>query len=108
MFPDYPAVFSVWGATKRDEATRFADLVKFLADNGVIEDYSQVALLLHSVRIDHSGPYLDALEQAGIPVLLSKSAGVLRERRSTSDGRLSRRNPWLVRRRARERCRDAA
>ena len=67
QFPDYPAVFSIWGATKRDEATRFADLVKFLADNGVIEDYSQVALLLHSVRIDHSGPYLDALERAGIP-----------------------------------------
>jgi DNA helicase-2/ATP-dependent DNA helicase PcrA len=66
-FPDYPAVFSIWGATKRDEATRFADLVTFLAENDVIEDYSQVALLLHSVRIDHSGPYLDALERASIP-----------------------------------------
>lgn len=66
-FPDYPAVFSIWGATKRDEATRFADLVLFLAENNVIEDYSQVALLLHSVRIDHSGPYLEALERARIP-----------------------------------------
>jgi DNA helicase-2/ATP-dependent DNA helicase PcrA len=66
-FPGYPAVFSIWGTTKRDEAGRFADFVAFLADNGVIQDYSQVALLLHSVRIDHSRPYLDALDKAGIP-----------------------------------------
>jgi ATP-dependent DNA helicase UvrD/PcrA len=66
-FPDYPSVFSIWGASKRDEANRFADLVRFLNDNQVIEDYSQVALLLHSVRSDHSGTYLDALDRAGIP-----------------------------------------
>jgi DNA helicase-2/ATP-dependent DNA helicase PcrA len=66
-YPDYPAVFSIWGATKKDEATRFADLVRFLGDHSVIEDYAQVALLLHSVRADHSGPYLDALDRAGIP-----------------------------------------
>lgn len=66
-FPEYPAVFSIWGSTKRDEATRFADLVAFLEARGVIEDYSQVALLLHSVRTDHSGPYLEALDKAGIP-----------------------------------------
>jgi len=66
-FPEYPAVFSIWGSTKRDEATRFADLVSFLDANDVIEDYSQVALLLHSVRTDHSGTYLDALDKAGIP-----------------------------------------
>jgi DNA helicase-2/ATP-dependent DNA helicase PcrA len=66
-FPDYPAVFSIWGTTRRDEAKRVAQLVTFLAENQVIEDYSQVALLLHSVRTDHSGPYLDALDAAGIP-----------------------------------------
>ena len=65
--PDYPAVLAIWGATQRDEATRFADLVAFLADERVIEDYSQVALLLHSVRTEHSGPYLEALDRAGIP-----------------------------------------
>ena len=66
-FPEYPAVFSIWGSTKRDEASRFADLVTFLTDKGVIKDYSQVALLLHSVRVEHSGPYLDALDKVGIP-----------------------------------------
>jgi DNA helicase-2/ATP-dependent DNA helicase PcrA len=65
--PDYPAVISVWGQDIRDEAERFADLVAFLKQNAVIEDYSQVALLLHSVRDEHSGPYLAALEARGIP-----------------------------------------
>jgi DNA helicase-2/ATP-dependent DNA helicase PcrA len=54
--PDYPAVFCIWGQDMRDEAYRFADVVHFLKANRVIEDYSQVALLLHSVREKHSGP----------------------------------------------------
>lgn len=64
--PDYPSVIAIWGKDKRDEAARFADLVDFLKRNEVIEDYSQVAMLLHSVREDHSGPYLAALEAKGI------------------------------------------
>ncbi|HEY5930464.1 MAG TPA: hypothetical protein VIU02_09160 [Burkholderiales bacterium] len=56
-YPSNPAVFAIWGQDVRDEAKRFADLVHYLKTNGVIEDYSQVALLLYSVRQDHSGPY---------------------------------------------------
>lgn len=67
QFPDYPAVFSIWGTSPKDEAKRFADLVKYLKDSGIIQDYSQVALLLHSVRLEHSGHYLDAMEALGIP-----------------------------------------
>lgn len=67
VFPDYPAVFSIFGESKKDEAKRFADLVAFLLENQVIEDPSQVALLLRSVRLDHSGPYLEALDSKGIP-----------------------------------------
>lgn len=71
-FPRYPAVFAIWGENRRDEAKRFADLVVFLKENNIIEDESQVALLLHSVRRDHderynhSGPFIDALEDRGI------------------------------------------
>jgi DNA helicase-2/ATP-dependent DNA helicase PcrA len=65
--PVYPAVISIWGQGSRDEAERFADLVEFLKRSNVIEDYSQVALLLRSVRDDHSGPYLAALDARGIP-----------------------------------------
>lgn len=65
--PVYPSVIAIWGKDKRDEAARFADLVEFVKKNEVIADYGQVALLLHSVREEHSGPYLAALEAKGIP-----------------------------------------
>ncbi|MDF1500752.1 MAG: ATP-dependent DNA helicase [Anaerolineales bacterium] len=72
-FPEYPAVFAIWGSEKRDEARRFADLVGFLKKNHIIEDYSQVALLLHSVRPEHSGPFLEALEAKGIPAFCPRA-----------------------------------
>ena len=72
-YPNYPSVIAIWGRDRRDEATRFADLVGFLKTNGVVTDYSQVALLLHSVRENHSGPYLEALESKGIPVLCPRA-----------------------------------
>ena len=71
--PDYPSVIAIWGRDRRDEATRFADLVEFLKKNDVIADYGQVALLLHSVREDHSGPYLAALEAKGIPAFCPRA-----------------------------------
>ena len=64
--PRYPAVFSIWGKNNQDEAKRFADMVKFLKVHKIISDYSQVALLLHSVRQNHSGHYINALQAAGI------------------------------------------
>ena len=73
--PDYPAVISIWGNGSRDEAERFADLVAFLKNSSVIEDYSQVALLLHSVRDDHSSPYLAALDARGIPSFCPRARG---------------------------------
>ena len=65
-YPEYPAVFSNWGQKSKFEATRFSDLVVYLKKEHVISDYSQVALLLHSVRYDRSGPYIEALEARGI------------------------------------------
>lgn len=71
--PNYPAVISIWGRDARDEAERFAELVEFLKRSGVIADYSQVALLLHSVRDDHSGAYLAALGVRGIPAFCPRA-----------------------------------
>jgi DNA helicase-2/ATP-dependent DNA helicase PcrA len=71
--PDYPAVFAVWGADPADEADRVADLVDFLKKKQVIEDYNQVALLLRSVRTDHSGHYIEALEEHGIPAFAPRA-----------------------------------
>ena len=64
----YPAVISVQGLNPGDEATQLADLLRFMVHNGVIGGYGQVALLLHSVKDSVSGPYLDGMERAGIPV----------------------------------------
>jgi DNA helicase-2/ATP-dependent DNA helicase PcrA len=71
--PDYPAVFAIWGVDRTDEASRVADLVAFLKEQQVIEDYNQVALLLHSVRTGHSGPYIQALEQRSIPAFAPRA-----------------------------------
>lgn len=71
--PDYSSVLAIWGANVGDEADRFADLVAFLQANRVIADYSQVALLLHSVREQHSGPYLAALSAKGIPAFCPRA-----------------------------------
>lgn len=67
LFPEYPAVFAIWGETFVDEGERFAQFVKYLKDNNIISDYNQIALLLSSVRLDNSGHYIAALENHGIP-----------------------------------------
>lgn len=74
-FPNYPAVFSIWGTSEKDEASRLADTVSFLKVNGIIQDYSQVALLLRSVRSHHSAPYIEALEARGIPAYCPRARG---------------------------------
>lgn len=71
--PNYPSVIAIWGRDGKDEANRFADLVAFLKKNEVIADYGQVALLLHSVRDEHSGPFLAALEGKGIPAFCPRA-----------------------------------
>lgn len=72
-YPEYPAVFAIWGRNRRDEAQRLADFTDYLMKNEIIQDYSQVALLLHSVRQEHSGPYLEALEERGIKVFCPRA-----------------------------------
>jgi len=74
-FTEYPAVFAIWGENRKDEAKRFADLVYFLKLHRVIEDESQVALLLHSVRLEHSGEYIKALEEKGIHAFCPRARG---------------------------------
>jgi DNA helicase-2/ATP-dependent DNA helicase PcrA len=66
-FPDYPAVFSIWGENKDDEAKRFIRLIKFLKEKQIIQDWSDVAILLKSVKPDHSGHYIQALKDSNIP-----------------------------------------
>ena len=79
--PDYPAVISVQGVNPREEGRRLGELLSFLKSKAVIASYSQVAMLLHSVKDGVSGPYLDGLEKAGIPARC-EPAGHTRRRAS--------------------------
>src|SRR5438270_444951 len=49
------------------------DFVQFLKQSNIINDYSQVALLLHSVRSESSEHYRDALQARGIDVFCPRS-----------------------------------
>ena len=71
--PDYTALFCIHGVNQSDEAERFAELVVFLKSRQVIEDYSQVALLLHSVQQQHSGRFIAALAAKGIPAFCPRA-----------------------------------
>ena len=48
----------------------------------MISDSGHIALLLHSVREEHSGPYLAALEAKGIPAFCPAPVPTSRSRRS--------------------------
>jgi len=69
----YPSVFRVYGASPKDEGERVADIIHFLKDQNVISDYNQVAILLHSVRENHSAHYITALRQKEIPVFVPRA-----------------------------------
>lgn len=66
VFSHYPSVIRVMGISKDDEAAHLADFIQYLKQQQIINDFSQVAILLHSVRSEHSGPYMNALEARGI------------------------------------------
>ena len=66
-YDDYPAVVAVEGRDPDDEGRQLAALLRLLKSRRVIAGYHQVALLLHSVQDEVAGPYLDALDDAGIP-----------------------------------------
>ncbi|GCE17659.1 ATP-dependent helicase [Dictyobacter kobayashii] len=63
----YPAVISLEARDNYDEAEQFARLIYELKQEGRIQDYSQVAILLHSVRPFYSQPYIEALGKYHIP-----------------------------------------
>lgn len=61
-----PSVLHIHGTSKEVETKKVAKFIKHLKESGNISDYSQVAILLNSVRQEHSGAFIDALNQEGI------------------------------------------
>ncbi len=66
QYEEYPAVATLTGMDIHDEAEQFAELVVTLKEQGKITDYSDVALLLNSVRYN-GDEYLQALKRRNIP-----------------------------------------
>ena len=64
---DYPSVIAVLGKGPGDEALQLAELLRALKTSGVITDYAQAALLLHSVQERRCERYLEAFREAGVP-----------------------------------------
>jgi DNA helicase-2/ATP-dependent DNA helicase PcrA len=60
------SLIQISGQDKADEGEKVAKFVKHLLDSGAIEDYSQVALLLHSVKDEQSDHYTEAFKRHGI------------------------------------------
>ena len=71
---DYPSVISVLGDDREAEGRQLVGLLQRLREQGVIDDYGQVALLLHSVRQPACGHYLAAMNEAGVRYHLAPAA----------------------------------
>ena len=66
----YPSVVRIQAADHENEAWQVAGAVADLKRSGTVAQYSQVALLLHSVKSHVVGPYVDAMRGRDIPVVV--------------------------------------
>lgn len=67
MYPEYQAVATLTGNDVDDEAEQVAELLYSLKKEQRISDYSQVALLLRSVRSHYSEAFMKAFKKRNIP-----------------------------------------
>ena len=65
---NHPGVLTVVGVDRGDEAVRLADVLRRLKDQGFIDGFDEVAILLPSVRGHHGDLYFDAMRCSNIPV----------------------------------------
>jgi ATP-dependent DNA helicase UvrD/PcrA len=69
----YPATVAIEGISKKHEGRQTAQLIKYLKDNNTIKDYSEIAVLLRSVKSDHNKHLFDALKEFDIPYIASRA-----------------------------------
>ena len=72
---DYPVVSYLLGQNYEDVAANFAEMVRGLLDNGIVNDSSQCVLLLRSTRLSPQAarPYQEALQDQGLEVYNPRS-----------------------------------
>jgi len=71
-------ILLVYERTAREEAQAVVDLLRRLHRAGKITRYGDVAILLRSVR-SYAGPYLEALQMAGIPYHVTGDASFFQQ-----------------------------
>ena len=78
---NYPAVSYLLGQNYEEVASRFAEMVKGLLDNGIVNDPSQCVLLLRSTRLSPRAaqPYQEALQDQGLEVYNPRSRTFLEQ-----------------------------
>ena len=78
---NYPVVSYLLGKNYEDVAARFAETVKGLLDNGIVNDLSQCVLLVRSTRLlsQSAGPYQRALQDQGFQVYNPRSRTFLEQ-----------------------------
>lgn len=64
---DYSSVLRINGQSKKDECDKIVKFIEYLYSNNIINDYSEVAILLSSVRGENSRQYIRTLNENGIP-----------------------------------------
>jgi DNA helicase-2/ATP-dependent DNA helicase PcrA len=64
--PFYNSVFKIDELDKQPQAKKVADFIKDLKEREVINDYSEVAILIDSVKGKYSDSFIDALADKGI------------------------------------------
>ncbi len=78
---NYPAVSYLLGQNYEEVAARFAETVRGLLDNGIVNDPSQCVLLLRSTRLltQSAEPYQRALQDQGFDVYNPRSRTFLEQ-----------------------------
>jgi DNA helicase-2/ATP-dependent DNA helicase PcrA len=61
-----PSILHIHGDSKQSEAKKVASFIRHLKESENISDFSQVAILLNSVKQQYSGEFIDALQAQGI------------------------------------------
>ena len=77
----YPSVGQLRAASMNDLADKFADTVRDLVLNGVVQDYNQCCLLLKSTKEspNNAEKYVASLRARGIPVYNPRNKGFLEQ-----------------------------
>lgn len=79
-FPEYPSLLRVDSSGGASHYQKVAELVKWLKQNGLIQDYNEVAILLRSIKGKEGQHYEEALRGKGIKCYAPRTGRLLERR----------------------------